>query len=227
MQNSTAIVFEHVRFCYGDVCAIGDVDFCIRKNTLTALVGPNGGGKSTLLKLISGLLKPQEGTIKKSGAVAYVPQSPAFDKTFPITVRELVQMGTLCRQIKPFCRYSGAEKQAAAQAIERVGLSGYEQRSVEQLSGGQLGRAVIARALASDADVIVLDEPDASLDIDTVMKLYTILAALKKDRTVVVSSHRIDAVLGIADQAIYVNKTTRAYPSPEQLKDELKGGVWI
>ncbi|MDD5018544.1 MAG: metal ABC transporter ATP-binding protein [Eubacteriales bacterium] len=222
-----AIIFEHVRFCYGDVCAVGNVDFCVKEKTLTALVGPNGGGKSTLLKLLAGVLRPEEGRVKKCGDVAYVPQSVFFDTSFPITVRELVMMGTLRQDIRPFCRYGSAGKKAAGDAIARAGLTGYEHRGVGQLSGGQLGRAVIARALASDADIIALDEPDASLDIDAALKLYALLETLKKDRTIVVASHRIDAILSLADSAVYVNKDVKAYASPGRLKDELRGGVCL
>ena len=225
MQHTHAVNFDNVRYCYGNVCAVDSISFCIRNNTLAALIGPNGGGKSTVLKMLAGLIKADEGSVKRMGTVAYVPQTISFDISFPITVRELVLMGTLRRRMRPFLRFSAADRQTAAAAIVRAGLTGYEGRSISNLSGGQLGRALIARALASDADIIVLDEPDASLDIDAARDLYSVLGTLKKDRTIIVASHRIDAVLGIADSAVYINRTAKVYAQPHQLEDDLKGGV--
>lgn len=223
------IDFKEIRFCYGEVCAVDDVNFSLLKNTLTALVGPNGGGKSTLIKLLAGLIHPEGGSILRAEGctVGYVSQTPGFDVLFPITVRDLVLMGTLSREIRPFSRYTERQKDSALDAIKRVGLVGFESRGIDQLSGGQLKRALIARSLASDVDIIALDEPDASLDIDATEDLYAILNELKGDKTIVIASHHIDAILDIADSAIYVNKTTRTYPSPQRLKEELKGGLMI
>lgn len=227
MDESTSIEFNNIRFCYGEVCAVNSVSFNVHKNGLTALVGPNGGGKSTLLKLLTGLLSPDEGniTIKDNAAVGYVPQDFGFDESFPITVEKLVLSGTLLSSIRPFSRYSKQQKQKAGSAIERVGLKGFEARGINQLSAGQLKRAVIARALAADADIIVLDEPDASLDVDAARELYNILCSLKQDKTIIVASHSIDEVLDIADSAIYVNKTATEYIHPMMLKEKLEEGM--
>lgn len=221
------IDFKGIRYCYGEVCAVHDVNFSLCSNTLTALVGPNGGGKSTLIKLLAGLIHPEEGIIlgPGRGAVGYVSQAPGFDVLFPITVRELVMMGTLPREIRPFFRYTAEQKARAADAIGQVGLTGFEGRGVDQLSGGQLKRALIARALAADVDIIALDEPDASLDIDAADDLYAMLNELKAETTIIIASHHIDAILDIADSAVYVNQTTKVYPSPRQLKEQIKGGL--
>ncbi|MHB1314064.1 MAG: metal ABC transporter ATP-binding protein [Christensenellales bacterium] len=221
------IIFRDVRFCYGEVCALGGVNFSLREKTLTALIGPNGGGKSTLIKLMAGLLQPETGTVSKGLAVGYVPQITPFDTSFPLTVRELVLMGTLSEKIHPFFKYGYAQKTSASAAIKRVGLSGYESRGISQLSGGQLKRAIIARALASNADVIVLDEPDANLDIDAARDLYAMLHTLKADKTIVIASHHVDAVLDIADCALYVNKNVTVYNAPDVLKDKLKDGLML
>jgi zinc transport system ATP-binding protein len=189
------------------------------------LVGPNGGGKSTLIKLLAGLIYPEDGSILRTGTIGYVSQAPGFDVLFPITVRELVLMGTLSRDILPFSRYTSRQRARALDAIDRVGLAGFESRGIDQLSGGQLKRALIARALAADVDIIALDEPDASLDIDAAGDLYHMLDELKADRTIIIASHHIDAILDIADSAVYVNKTAKTYPSPMRLKEELKGGL--
>jgi zinc transport system ATP-binding protein len=218
------VEFKHIRYCYGSVCALADVSFAVPTCSLTALVGPNGGGKSTLIKLLAGLLRPEAGEVIRNGDVGYVPQSVAFDLSFPLTVHDMVLMGTLDRQIKPFFRYGKAHREAAALAIRRVGLTGFEHRGIGQLSGGQLGRAVIARVLASSAAVIALDEPDASLDIDATKEFYAMLKALKAEKTILIASHHVDVVLDIADSALFVNNTVTRW-EPAALKEKLKGGM--
>jgi zinc transport system ATP-binding protein len=229
MTDTTSIEFHNVRFCYGEVCAVKGVNFSLPPHRLTVFVGPNGGGKSTLIKLLAGLLKPQEGTItyRKNVEIGYVPQNSAFDTAFPLTVEEMVLQGTLPKQIRPFSRYTSLQKERAADAMRRVGLEQYGKRGVGQLSGGQLQRAVIARTLASSADIVALDEPDACLDVDAARELYDILRTLKGEKTILLASHNIETALSIADRAIYVNKTVREYFSPHALRDELKGGISI
>ncbi len=223
------MTFQNVRYCYGEVCAIIGANFSLPEKQLTVLVGPNGGGKSTLIKLMAGLMKPDDGTIDiRAGVeIGYVPQSNSFDASFPLTVRDLVLQGTLPNAIKPFQRYSSSQRENAALAIHRVGLEGLESRGLGQLSGGQLKRAVIGRLLASDTNMIVLDEPDASLDIAAAKDLYSMLAKLKSEKTIVLASHNLDVALDLADHAIYVNKTVTAFPSAQTLKETLKGGIQL
>ena len=193
------------------------------------LIGPNGGGKSTLLKLMTGLMKPDEGsiTVRPGLEVGYVPQNFTFDISFPLTVEELVLQGTLPKTLQPFHRYNGAQKEKTREAIAQAGLSGYEKRGINQLSGGQLKRAVIARVFASDANLIALDEPDASLDMDAAKELYTILHGMKREKTIVIASHNIGSCLEIADQALYINQTVQEYDAPAELEAKLKGGITL
>ncbi|NLI53816.1 MAG: metal ABC transporter ATP-binding protein [Clostridiales bacterium] len=223
------ITFQNVRYCYGEVCAIIGANFSLPEKQLTVLVGPNGGGKSTLIKLRAGLMKPDDGTIDiRAGVnIGYVPQSNSFDASFPLTVRDLVLQGTLPNAIKPFQRYSPSQREKAARAIQRVGLEGLESRGLSQLSGGQLKRAVIGRLLASDTSMIVLDEPDASLDVAAAKDLYAMLYKLKAEKTIVLASHNLDVALDLADHAIYVSKTVTAFPSARMLKETLKGGIQL
>jgi len=225
--TSPMIQLKGVRYCYGEVCAIEGMDVSITPNTLAALIGPNGGGKSTMIKLIAGLLRPEAGQVLVGGrGVGYVSQAPDFDLSFPATVREVVRMGTLSARVRPFARYTAAQKRAADEAMERVGITDVAHRGISQLSGGQLRRAMIARALASGSDVIVLDEPDAGLDIDAAAELYSVLGTLKADKTILAASHHVDAILDIADTALYVLKTARAY-RPDDLRQKLKAGLRI
>ncbi len=227
MGKQTDITFTNVRFCYGEVCAVTGVNFSLHEKELTVLIGPNGGGKSTLIKMMTGLFKPDEGdiTFRKGIEVGYVPQNFAFDTSFPLTVEELVLQGTLPKRIRPFAKYSSSQRNQAAKAIEQAGLSDCAGRGIGQLSGGQLKRAVIARAFASDANLIALDEPDASLDVDAGKELFDILHRMKSEKTIVIASHNINSILDIADHALYVNKTVSEFASCRELKDRLKGGI--
>jgi zinc transport system ATP-binding protein len=229
MEPAYTIKYDDVRYCYGDVCAVNNIGFSIEPNTLVAIIGPNGGGKSTLLKLIAGILKPDRGNVIMPGkpAVGYVSQTSDFDLSFPMTVIDMVLTGTLCKNIKPFCRYTGEQRENARNALERVGLSGYGKRGIDQLSGGELKKAVIARVLASDAQVIVLDEPDGNLDVDAADDLYRVLQEIKRDKTVIVASHHIDKILDIADSSVYVNRTASHFPTGSELKEKLRGRIFI
>ena len=227
MDKHRDIIFEDVRFCYGEVCAVSSVNFSVHRKSITVLVGPNGGGKSTLLKLITGLAKPDAGAVKfREGLEAgYVSQNFSFDTNFPLTVEELVLQGTLPKTIRPFGRYSAAQRERAREAIMHAGLKDCGRRGISQLSGGQLKRAVIARVFASDASLIALDEPDASLDLDAAKELYEILEHMKREKTIVIASHNVNTLLDIADKAIYVNRTVQEYDDPAELKAKLKGGI--
>lgn len=227
MEQTADIRLDNVRYCYGEVCAVRGVSFSLPRNSLTVLVGPNGGGKSTLIKMITGLMKPDAGhiTFRKGLETGYVPQNFAFDTSFPLTVEDLVLQGTLPKEIRPFSRYSPAQRDKARLAIAQAGLTGFERRGISQLSGGQLKRAVIARVFASDAELIALDEPDAGLDVDASKELLEILNRMKLSKTVVLASHNLSHIFGIADQALYVNQTVQAFTSPAELSEKLKGGI--
>lgn len=229
MTHQPVIVFDKVRFCYNEVCAIRNINFEIEENTITAVIGPNGGGKSTVLKILSGILKPDKGTlnVKNNYTVGYVSQFSDFDLTFPITVMDMVLSGTLCKKIQPFCKYKDEHKQKALDSLKRVGLKNYGSRGINQLSGGELKRAVIARVLASDADIIVLDEPDSSLDVDAAADLYKILSDIKKDKTILIASHHLSEVLDISDKVLYVMSDARVFDSPKEVKTKLGGGIII
>ena len=228
-MKDSAVKFKDVRYCYGDVCAVHNASFSINEGSLTAFIGPNGGGKSTLIKLLSVFFKPDHGSISitSDSAIGYVAQGFGFDDSFPITVKEIVLTGTLQKKIIPFHKYSKLQHQKAEDAIEKAGLKGFENRGVNQLSGGQQKRVVIARALASDAQILVLDEPDSNLDAAAIKELYFLLKELKETKTIILASHNIDFILDIADTAVYVNKNTQSFENPVELKEKLKEGMII
>lgn len=223
------ISYKDVRYCYGDVCAVHEATFEFPKNAITALIGPNGGGKSTLVKLLVGLLKPGHGHIEKfeGATIGYVPQITTFDSSFPATIFDLVLMGTKDNKITPFKRYSKQDKEKACEAIKRLSLNGLEDRSINQLSLGQLKRGLIARAIASGSNILVLDEPDESLDIEASKNLYEILKTLKEDTTIIIVSHHVTEILDVADYALYVMEHVKFYNEPKELQGILlKDGIF-
>jgi len=218
-----SIALRDVRFCYGDVCAVDNITFSVKDRSFAAIVGPNGGGKSTIIKLIAGLLKPDKGTVQINAGrkVGYVPQTVGFDRSFPATVYDFILMGTLPSALMPFFRYGREHHERAAGAMNRVGLAGMGTRSIEQLSSGQLKKTLIARALASSADILLMDEPDESLDMQSARSLYEILGSLKCEKTIIAVSHRMDDVLDMADCAVYVEHGARCFENPGELKSML------
>jgi zinc/manganese transport system ATP-binding protein len=161
-----------------------------------AVCGPNGAGKSTLLKALAGLLAPLGGRIERDGAtardVAYLPQLLEVDRSFPINVRDFVSMGAM-RRVGLFGRLDPAERARAAAALERVGMSGMEDRPIETLSGGQMQRVLFARLIMQDQRVILLDEPFGAIDEATTDDLLALIAQWRSEgRTVVAVLHELD-----------------------------------
>ncbi|MBL1258451.1 metal ABC transporter ATP-binding protein [Methylocystis sp. Sn-Cys] len=161
-----------------------------------AVCGPNGAGKSTLLKALAGLLPPLGGRIERGGAtareIAYLPQLVDIDRSFPINVRDFVAMGAM-RRVGLFGRLHAGERERAAQAIDRVGLAGMEDRPIDTLSGGQMQRVLFARLIVQDQRVILLDEPFGAIDEATTDDLLGLIAQWRGEgRTIVAVLHELD-----------------------------------
>ncbi|WP_406247817.1 metal ABC transporter ATP-binding protein [Microbacterium sp. M] len=208
----SAIEVRGITVRYGDVLALDDVSLDVREGRVTGLIGMNGSGKSTLFKSILGLVRPLSGTVRlaggdsasarRRGLVGYVPQSEDVDWSFPVSVRDVVMMGRYGRQgITRRARPS--DKTAVDEALERVELQDLADRQIGQLSGGQRKRAFVARGIAQDAGILLLDEPFAGVDKRseaTIVRLLRELAA--SGRTVLVSTHDLHALPELADDAV-------------------------
>jgi ABC-type Mn2+/Zn2+ transport system ATPase subunit len=182
---------------YGERPALEAINLAIEAGTLLAVVGPNGAGKSTLLKLMAGLLRPWRGRIEVLGAppgrearrVAYVPQAEAVDWHFPVTVHDVVMMGRYTL-LGPLRRPGRHERQHVDEALEKVGMADLRHRQIGSLSGGQRRRVFLARALAADPALYLLDEPVTGIDATTQEELMDILEAeTARGRTVVATTH--------------------------------------
>lgn len=180
--------------------AIENIDLTIEEHDFTALIGPNGGGKTTLLKVFLGLLEPFEGTVDlfgkgrkhSRGKIGYVPQVIP-SRTFPVTVIDVVLMGRL-GAAGLFRRYSSSDRAVALEKLELLGVKHLAGERMDRLSGGQKQRVLIARALAGEPELLLLDEPVASVDAETQQSFYNLLADLNSRMTIVLVTHDVGAV---------------------------------
>lgn len=201
MPKDLAVRMKGLSAGYDGETVISDIDLDIERGEFFGIIGPNGGGKSTLLKVILGLLSPTKGSIKvfdqppEKGRkhIGYVPQYSTFDRDFPITVNNVVLMGRRrAKGIKPW--YSSEDKEAAREALEQVGLYDLRKRHISSLSGGQKQRVFIARALAADPKMLLLDEPTASVDAKAEESIYGLLKELNREKTIVLVTHDIGII---------------------------------
>ena len=221
------VVLDHVSAGYGRRVALADVNLTVGAGSLLAVIGPNGAGKSTLLKLIAGLLRPDTGTIRVLGAapgveahsVAYVPQAEAVDWEFPVTVGEVAMMGRYPRL--GIGRRPGREdRERVAAALETVGMAGSADRQIGALSGGQRRRVFLARAIAANPDLYLLDEPVTGVDATTQEELMDVLEGeARSGKTVIASTHDLICAAQRFHEAAFVNGRIVATGSAEMVLD--------
>lgn len=213
-RNQDAIALENLCFSYKDSDLILDnVSFRIPEHDFLAVIGPNGGGKTTLIKLMLGLLKPSSGNIrifggapeKNSDRIGYVPQETSINIEFPISVLDVVKMGSLKPMKGPFSTKK-EDIENAVHTLELLGMKDFLKRRIGSLSGGQRQRVFIARALTSDPDILILDEPTASVDTKGQTELYEKLAELNKTKTIIVVSHDLMVISAYVKSVACVNR---------------------
>lgn len=220
--------------------ALSDASFEIPRGTITALVGVNGSGKSTLFKAIMGFVPLASGTVEILGQparkslsevkVAYVPQAEEVDWNFPVLVEDVVMMGRYGHM--NFLRLPRAiDRQKVTEALERVGMADYRRRQIGELSGGQKKRVFLARALAQQSEVILLDEPFTGVDVTTENAIIDLLSGLREEgKVMLISTHNLGSVPEFCDRTILINRTILAYGetrdifTPENLQKAF-GGV--
>jgi len=212
-QTRTVIEASDLSFSYEKQKVLEEINFSVKEKEFLAIIGPNGGGKSTLLKLILGINPLKNGSIqifgkphtKQTQHIGYVPQNTNINTTFPISVLEVVMMGQNSLKHRVF-GYKKEEKQQAYEALDKVNMRAFSSKSISDLSGGQRQRVFIARALFSNPKILLLDEPTSSIDTQGSEQVYRTLKKLNEDITIVVVSHDISVVLQYATRAFYVNK---------------------
>jgi len=218
----------HVTVRYQDLIALEDVSLQIVSGEFLAVIGPNGSGKTTLIKTILGLVEPAQGTVRlfgrapgelgrEWGKVGYVPQLAQFDPNFPICVFDAVLMGRY-RQVGLFHRPGSRDKEATGRALARMELADLAQRQIGRLSGGQRQRVLIARALATEPELLILDEPTTGVDVDATQGLFDLLDAFHREgMTVAVVSHDVGVVAQHVDQVACVNRRLVAHGRPAEV----------
>lgn len=214
-----AIIIEHISIAYQQTPVIYDLNFSVSTGSLVAIIGPNGSGKTTLLKSIMGLIKPTQGVISifnqthtnRSKKIAYIPQRSSVDWTFPATSLDVVIMG-LYGRLSFGTRTGNCEKELALQALDKVKMIDFADTPIHQLSGGQQQRLFIARALAQNAEIYLLDEPFIGVDITTETIVFNLLKELQQqNKTVIMVHHDLLTVKKYFDTVLLINKRMIAY----------------
>jgi zinc transport system ATP-binding protein len=219
---TVALSFSKVSFAFGDgPDVVQDVDLEIGEHEVIGLIGPNGGGKSTLLKLAAGLLKPRKGQVRVFGRapheardeIGYVPQFAHFSRDFPITVAQAVLLGRIGSGFG--LRWSNADRAAAARAIDETELGALAERPIRALSGGELQRVLIARALAAEPRLLLLDEPTSNLDQRAEEDMFTLLGRLSDRMAIVLVSHDVGFVTDFVHRVACISRTLICHGTAE------------
>lgn len=212
--GGSVIELRGVTFSYGTAPVLEGVDLAVEQGEFLGLVGPNAGGKSTLLKLVLGLLKPQAGSIRVFGrlpeharqALGYVPQYPGFSRDFPVTVEQVVLMGRLGIG-SGLGGWRRADRAAAHRALLEVETDDLAKRQIGTLSGGQLQRVLLARALVGEPRILILDEPTANIDQRMEGDIFELLRELNQRLTILVVSHDVAFISGYVGRVACINRT--------------------
>lgn len=222
MNQPPILTAQHISVYYGAVLALDDISFTLSAGERLAIIGPNGAGKSTVLNVLAGLLKPAKGQVllaksANQNRIAYIPQRNQVDWQFPVTVADVVMMGRVGK-IGLLRRASRADWAIVNEALDWVGLADLAKRQIGALSGGQQQRVFIARALAQEADLFLLDEPLNGLDMPTQESLFTTLDTLRqKQVTVIVSTHNLNLAAARFDCLLLLNQQLIGFGPPAQV----------
>ncbi len=220
---------DNIEAAYDGKTVLTGATFDIHERDYVGILGPNGGGKTTLMKVLLGMTTPSHGSISyyKDGkevpriTMGYLPQYNKIDKAFPISVYDVIRTG-LGDKKNLFGRYSEEQRQQVDHIIERMELTGLEHRPICALSGGQMQRILLARALVSHPDILVLDEPNTYIDEQYQSQMYEMLDTLNRECAVVLVSHDIDSLLERARQVVCVNKSVEHFDLAHTDKATLK-----
>ncbi|RHL94068.1 metal ABC transporter ATP-binding protein [Bacteroides intestinalis] len=237
-MNTPLIEIKNLSAGYDSRTVLRNVNLTVYDRDFLGIIGPNGGGKTTLIKCILGLLKPTTGeilyrvttasnnnpafldnsatnsqfsTLNSQFSMGYLPQYNSIDRKFPITVEEVILSG-LSSQKSLISRFTATHREKARQVIARMGLEGLEKRAIGALSGGQLQRALLGRAIISDPALVVLDEPSTYIDKRFEARLYELLAEINHDCAIILVSHDIGTVLQQVKSIACVNETLDYHP---------------
>ena len=226
-MSVNAVELKDVSFSFNEQMVLEDVNLTIEDKNFVAIIGPNGGGKSTLLKIILGLLTPDRGEVKVFGRepqkarklIGYLPQHSSFDPDFPINIFQTVLMARYNGLLKNF---SKNDKKIVLNALKDVGMEKYKDRQISRLSGGQMQRVLIARALAREPKLLLMDEPMASIDPEMQNSFYNLISTLKDKMTLVLVSHDVGTVSMHVDNIACLNRKLYYHGPAEEAEQGLE-----
>ncbi len=227
-----AISFKDVHFSFNEIPVLEKVNLHIKKGDFVGIVGPNGGGKTTLLKLICGLLEPIKGTVSIFGKkpsdfypkISYVPQVSKIERDFPISLLELVLLGSVTKS-SFFRKYSQSTKKRALKLLKKLGLLTHKNQAFGMLSGGQAQKALIAKALISNPEILVLDEPTANIDVRGEKIIFDLIKNDLKGKTILMVSHDLNHVIKDVKSVIFVEKQV-SRKLPEEVCEHFAVGLY-
>ena len=227
MSEMVSLEIENLQVSLKGKIVLEDINLALDEKEFLGIIGPNGAGKTTFLKSMVGLIKPDKGSIKIFGKllteqkslIGYVPQFNTFDINYPVSVCEVVQMGLLGRGRK---NNNNNEKEEVLKALEQVGLAEFSTRRIKELSGGEMQRVLIARALVNSPKILLLDEPTTSIDSYHGQNFYDLLKKLNEEITIILVSHDIGAVSSYVKKIACLNKTMVFHDSKDITKEMLE-----
>lgn len=232
MADEIAVDIDNLDFRYADAPILENVSLRAKAGEFLAIFGPNGGGKTTLLKILLGFLKPQRGKVEIFGKtpidarrmIGYVPQILRFDRQFPISVLEIVLMGCLS-ELKWWGIFPSGGKKRAYEALALVGMENHADQAFGTLSGGQVQRVLLARALMGKPKLLLLDEPIASVDQAAEEEIYRILLRLKGETTILMVTHDLQSILQKCDRLLCVQRRATIM-EPAQVCEHFSLGLY-
>ena len=223
-MDHTLLELQEVQVSYHGNRVLNQINLEVREKDFIGIIGPNGGGKTTLLKVLMGLVKPDKGRVIRhmdAGHIGYLPQGNQVDEKFPISVREVVASG-LGRASRIRNPLGKKERTQIDRILEQLGLAGLSNRPIGELSGGELQRSLLARAIASSPRLLILDEPDTHVDNKFEMELYALLRELNEHMTILLVSHDIGIISPYIKTIACVNHDLHYHPSNEINEEQLK-----
>lgn len=223
-MSNPLVEIKNMDLAYQKNLVLSNVSLSVFEHDFIGIIGPNGGGKTSLLKAILGLLKPLRGTVDYAfdkRDIGYLPQGSQVDESFPITVKEVVASG-LEHGLKTGRETSRKRKDKVIQALERVGIETLHSRAIGELSGGELQRTMLARAIISSPRLLILDEPNTHVDNQFELELYALLKELNQSITILLVSHDIGIISPYIKTIACVNRDLHYHPTNEITEDQLK-----
>ncbi len=229
-----ALSIKDLSVNYGKNKVLKNINLDINDKHFLGIIGPNGGGKSTLLKVIAGLIEYKNGEVKiynnspnkVNDVIGYVPQASEFDRSFPINVEEVILTGSLSSKLVIFKKYNNQDLKKSKSIMKKLDIFNLKERQIGQLSGGQLQKVLIARALMTKPKILLLDEPTASIDASSTTQIYDLLEELNNNMTIIVVTHNMEAVSSYFDSIACLNKTLYHHKDEKQLDSETVKSVY-